>query len=478
MKYNNNFWKLEEIVFLNNREMEIFKIWLDKMDYIEAVFCSEKETWRNSFELIKNNDINNYILKISKTIQKKEIYNLIKYLEKKFNLNFYKELEHLQDKIKLLVSIAINNWELNEIDIKETVKEKWIDINSQEYGEVKNRELNKRKLLEYFHTRWVKYWELKNKSPEEIIDIILSELEIWLYSIFFTRAKDALSKNFKTMTLDEIDKQHLKSIEISEKKINWESIIHNKNPEWNLRNSIWIEKYKKLLDEARLNNDINKIQSLELEVLDKIISYLRSYPRTEENWHWSFPKEIRETKMLHCTWYSILWHIFLEELWIEHYWIKMVTNYDNFTFWHIALGVKINNNNYFLDATLDNKSHILKIKKNKKWQRFIKLYNKDNWNNNYRVFKEIKYFEISILEAKAGLINIILLNININKKIDIKLSEKNLKYFNSSENYIHLVNVLIKYNYNKNEIINLLEQAINLYPNNKTIYMLLGDNYN
>ncbi|MBT3727107.1 hypothetical protein HOF65_05080 [bacterium] len=52
-----------------------------------------------------------------------------------------------------------------------------------------------------------------------------------MYSIFFTRAKDALSKNFKTMTLDEIDKQHLKSIEISEKKINWESIIHNKNPE-------------------------------------------------------------------------------------------------------------------------------------------------------------------------------------------------------------------------------------------------------
>lgn len=161
---------------------------------------------------------------------------------------------------------------------------------------------------------------------------------------FFEKWIENLRQNMKTFT-----KKDYKEIKWKE----WEIEIRVKEEDLDneprlLRDAIWIDKFKKELEELRKTWNSEKIDEKEIEASNVILKELYKFPyQLTKNRYWYQPNKLNKYKEIFCVWFSLLWHAFLSELGIKHNWIDIS--------WHSAINIEIWWDIYYFDWTFKDK---------------------------------------------------------------------------------------------------------------------------
>ena len=458
---------LNEPAFNNYFNKVIFIIWLSKHDYIRQSFINKSDLGVAPFILEWTEKLG-YELKIREDIKNKDLYDLAVFLEKELWLEYFWSIERFQNKIKILVWSLIKNNKLTVEEVKEILIENDIEIDDKLFDSKTNFTLAEIRevILQINQISWksiLNNWDYKKLSKNETKSVASNMLQQLIFTQVHNRWVDELW-NIKTTTKRDIEKLHelhwyKKGINL-DKYLDVDWLLRSDlfyslwNNEENLRDVIWIDKFKKKLWKVRKNNNKEEIEKIELDCTNAIISYLyKHYPRNTINEHWSFTKEIKYNKEIHCVWFSLIWHRFLQELWIKHKWMSFKN--------HSALEINIWNKQYYFDAT-----GLSKIIEFKYWTKKEGLYNEIILEN----------LSLEIWYAKSWNTEDILQNQvynnlrnyrygNINKDILKKSIELNSTSFS---NYANLADIYYNQWYN-NEAIKLYKKCIEL--NEKYLYI-------
>lgn len=367
---------LDSNVFSENNDFKTFENLLEPISKIKAKNLSRKEfddlKWNFLQETWEDKFGKKYDLFLPDDLSYWESLHFIDFLSNKFNLTNYTPYEKIISQIKVSIWTILREkwneeWEKYLLDLS-----KKYNISDDFIEKIKDSKMNFsdsrfmiRKIKENRKNNDnSKLWENKDDvslSFDELKNLFWEEFDL----TFFRNWINIL--RYKMMNFTKDDYKKVKKRWVSEwEEINFRKIIPIYDiKEKLLRELIWIEKFKKELEELRKAWNKRKIEKLEIKASNSIIKILRNFPYqdTKED-YWYKPKKILETKEIYCVWFSILWHTFLSELWIKHEWINIL--------WHSALSVIIWWQNYFFDVTRASKIYKFEYLK-KKWEYFIIL---------------------------------------------------------------------------------------------------------
>jgi tetratricopeptide (TPR) repeat protein len=289
-------------------------------------------------------------------------------LVRKYYLNFWldskkvKEVwENLNKKLNFVKKLAKVYYKLwwNYEDLKNLDDEKFENLIDKFYDWLKNKEKEKEIKKIRQELSELKQEILENNDEEKILD---NEVMKAIVETLFERAQVLAKEKMTSMTKEEFNT--LKKIDIF---LNVESFGRLSDKVELLKKKIWIEKYKKELEELRKRWDKEAIAKKELEATNKILQVLYNNLPYIENYleFWYQPQKILGTKEVYCVWFSFLWHSFLDELHIKH----KVIDFPK----HSALEVDIWWKKYYFDAASTNKLYPITYLKNIWYYKIFKL---------------------------------------------------------------------------------------------------------
>jgi len=318
---------------------------LETLDYVKIIFVSRKKykkMWENFLvETWQDKHWKHYNLYLPNTLNSNEIPYLVYTLKNRFNLELADKLvNQVLAKSKLALYLLIKEWEnidnlkkysSKDIQFEKRIKEVSLFSVREKIKELKNK----------YRTKSIKNIKLKKEDIDNLFDLDLEKL-------FFEKWKNLVKYGLYTLTQAEQEK-----IDFS-KEWHYKHIETNKldKEEKLLRKAIWIDKWKKKLQQVRKKWNKKIIEKVEFKAASTILKELHKYPyinNKENNWYQL--SKIVSSKEMYCVWYSIVAHTFLSELWIKHKWALFPD--------HVALELYIWWKKYLLDATASN---LLKIR--------------------------------------------------------------------------------------------------------------------
>ena len=377
-------------------DFQVLNDLLNTLDYVRAEKVSREEfndlKWDFLVEDGEDKFWKKYILKLPSDLSKIELWYIIDFLTKKFNLQNFANIDKLINETKLAVVVLLRQdlWEekLEEIKKRYNISEDFIEkIENQKISFWEKREFVnkiKGKRTKNFENddskKSKKIWE--NHEDLENIELEIDKLYRQEFDLtFFRKWVNLLRYWMETITQIEIE-QRKNDLENNwyKKGIKYWKIYYTKwddrisfldkeqdidKKEQKLRDKIWIEKLKQKLGTARIELDQEEINKLEIQAANKILKTIREFPYTyTEKEYWYQANKIAEYKEIHCVWFALLGHAFLSELWIKHNWLDIPN--------HSALEVIIWWKKYYFDGTYSDE--IVKYKY--KWK--VWAYNKTN----------------------------------------------------------------------------------------------------
>ena len=373
-------------------------------------------------------------------------------LMEKLNITFWDKKENDSNKIREYLSYYLklfpeekNKLLLNEKYKKFVIELKYIDKNNQ--CEVQTeQDLSQLSKELYIPKKPIN--TIEEFSDELIYKNIDEQVlkEFWEHfdEAFFEEWIENLRQNMMTFTQDDAKKLNLKENE----KL-------NKNPR-RLRDAIWIDKFKKELEEVRKIWNQKKLEEKEIEVSNAIFKEIYKYPYQDtENSYWYQINKLDKYKEIYCVWFSIIWHAFLSELGIKHNVLDIP-----FPSLHSAIEIIIWWKNYFFDSTTYNKIYEFTF-----WKKVLS-YKKINFINNN---SKINFYANSWIPEK-----VLLSQIYNNKWNDLNNPEQAIKMFNKvielnpqfSYAYYNILKPL-KYLWKHDEVIKMFKRGEWLFPLNQ-----------
>ncbi len=321
--------------------IKILKISRD--DYINLKWDIIKPTWEQYNSLVF------YYIYLPKDLKTWEVLSIIEKLNKKFNLEKYSKFNSILEKTKIMLSLIIEDrWEKFDDNLIKFIDPELIK-------KLQNIELKPTIEIKSFIKNIKKQRKINKKLKLSAADLPIVENELYyLFNnefdlTFFRKSVDML--RFAMETITQIEQKQLENKD-------WEIVLKQDIEKLDkeadkLRNKIWIENLKKELNIVRQSWIKEKIESKEIEVVNKILKNIYEYPfQSTENDYGYQPNKILEYKEIQCVWFSILWHAFLSELGIKHRWLQKI--------WHSAIEVNIWDKKYYFDATY--KDHLIEMR--------------------------------------------------------------------------------------------------------------------
>ncbi len=480
---------LNNKLFEDSNSREAFKEILETLDHINPVFVDRKKfdsmKWRFLLENWEDKFWKFYDLYLPVDLNNKDLFQVVFLLNEKFSLwlDIKKFIWYVRLWTKDLSSEEISNLKKeNEEKIERIIFENSLPVDSfsKYQGEIDSSIFSLRKSIReikgYKNQKNVVDKKEKNKKLKDVDD--LDDLIESLYTTefdlsFFRKSMDMLRYGLMTITrkeLEEIKSRPKKEGErISTSEILPEFLDIN---EKKLREKIWIDDFKKKLEEARKANDKELVIKLEKKATNEIIWILNTkYPyQVSSDHYWYQPNKILRYKELYCVWFSLVWHCFLSELWIKHNWLNIPK--------HSALEVFIWNDSYYFDATYSRKIHKLKWWKNlefdgKKW-----IYK----NFSISINGDKNYFIDNEIATSWDPEKILLWHVIYNRWISLKRKwyfDKAMKIFDrlieidlgNSDLYYYFKWIYLEEQWNHDEATKNLDKAIELNPKNEYFYI-------
>ncbi len=411
---------LDKQVFESPKSASIFNKELISLDdHITPEFMNReewyKEKWGKFLEKTWESDKIGpfYKLYLPKDLKISELPAIIYRVNKLAyggNLPERASTKELRGKIIFAVDILLSKLSESTTDEKEIKKaiKKYVKLYAQLFWETESHELNNKQFRkqvieqlnitmkkEYSWTKeYSKYLDYQKQilqiSSKEKIEGLSEEIEkniakeiknhfreaffeLWIENLTGKNSIRLWLQTFLQSDLEEVEKTKNR---IDKKEEEWDITIRVKKEnldkeERRLRDKIWIDKYKKELEEIRGSWDWQVLAKKELYIVNQILTVLYEYPYqyTERNF-WYQPSKIERSKEVYCLWFSLIWHGFLSELGIKHNWLMASS--------HSSLEVIIWWKKYYFDPTFfskekdfNGKMYDLSYKEKGEW-----LYNK------------------------------------------------------------------------------------------------------
>ncbi len=395
---------LNSKLFENSNSREAFKEILETLDHINPVFVDRKEfdsmKWRFLLENWEDKFWKFYDLYLPVDLNNKDLFQVVFLLNEKFSL--WLDIKKFIWYVRLWTK-GISNEEIlnlkkeNEEKIEMIILENSLPVDSfsKYQQEIDSSIFSLRKSI-----REIKgYKNQKNevdkkentkrlKDIDDLDDLIESLYTTEFDLSFFRKSMDMLRYGLMTLTRKEFEEIKSRPRKEGEKIITSKILPEFLDiEEQKLREKIWIDDFKKKLEEARKANDKELIVKLEKKATNQMIWILHTkypYQLTSDD-YWYQPNKILRYKELYCVWFSLVGHCFLSELWIKHNWLAIPE--------HSALEIFIWDDGYYFDPTSCVEIYKLKWWRNvefdgKKWiyKNFgISINEKSNYFMNYKI---------------------------------------------------------------------------------------------
>ena len=303
-------WPLNQKVFKENIDYSIFESILDTLDWISPKFVSREQFNNKKWDILNDKFWKKYTLFLPSDLKIHELPSIIYKINK---LSFpgqvpeYASINELKIKITLAIDLLLSELKTKKTDkqkIKKAIKN-YIRLYSQMFPDedaslLNNADYRKsimetknRKKHEKFAKKLQQIKTKENLSDlQEELDKLLST-EIWIHfeESLYERWLNKLSMWLMSITQAELDNIRKNNSNPKDKTV--ERIDKDKldKKEQLLRSKIWIEQFKKELDNIRAIWNIEEIAKKELEITNIILEILHEFPYqlTEKN-YWYQPK--------------------------------------------------------------------------------------------------------------------------------------------------------------------------------------------